>query len=192
MYNKFNQIFKMKESKEKDIIAQCYAEMLVGEGILTGAEAEAKASKRRPKQDVQSYIEDGDIVIFDDDERSLMTVSDFGPAVPVAVTAKDGSKRGLRFFLSSFAKSFVLTDKDGNYVDENDNPSTTPVRAKTTGEPAEIYKGSLNVTESYHRFKNKKVRFRVHTHYGERTLWEDGKRTGKEIAEQSYFTTEWV
>lgn len=182
----------MRESKEKDIIAQCYAEMLVGEGILTGAEAEAKASKRRPKQDVSSYIEDGDIVQFDDDEKSLMTVSDFGPAVPVAITAKDGSKRGLRFFLSSFAKSFVLTDKDGNYVDENDNPSTTPVRVKTTGEPAEIYKGSLNVTESYHRFKNKKVRFRVHTHYGERTLWEDGKRTGKEIAEQSYFTTEWV
>lgn len=182
----------MRESKEKDIIAQCYAEMLVGEGILTGAEAEAKASKRRPKQDVSSYIEDGDIVQFDDDEKSLMTVSDFGPAVPVAITAKDGSKRGLRFFLSSFAKSFVLTDKDGNYVDENDNPSTTPVRAKTTGEPAEIYKGSLNVTESYHRFKGKKVHFKVHTHFGERPIWEDGKRTGKEIVEQSYFTTEWV
>ena len=182
----------MKESKEKDIIAQCYAEMLVGEGILTGAEAEAKASKRRPKQDVSSYIEDGDIVQFDDDEKSLMTVSDFGPAVPVAITAKDGSKRGLRFFLSSFAKSCVLTAKDGNSVDENDNPSTTPVRAKPTGEPAEIYKGSLNVTESYHRFKGKKVHFTVLTHFGERTIWEDGKRTGKEIAEQSYFKTEWV
>ena len=182
----------MKELKEKDIIAQCYAEMLVGEGILTGADAEAKASKKRPKQDVSSYIEDGDIVQFDDDEKSLMTVSDFGPAVPVAITAKDGSKRGLRFFLSSFDKNFVLTDKDGNYVDENDNPSTTPVRAKTTGEPAEIYKGSLNVTESYHRFKGKKVRFTVLTHFGERAIWEDGKRTGKEIAEQSYFKTEWV
>ena len=182
----------MRESKDPDIIKQCYAEMLVGEGILTGADAEAKASKKRPKQDAVNYIEDGDIVQFDDDERSLMTVDNFGPAVPVAITAKDGSKRGLKFFLSSFAKNFVLTDKDGNYVDENDNPSTTPVRARTTGEPAEIYKGSLNVTESYHRFKNKKVRFTVLTHFGERPIWEDGKRTGKEIAEQSYFKTEWV
>ena len=182
----------MKDSKDSDIIQQTYAEMLVGEGILTGAEAEAKASKKRPKQDAQNYIEDGDIVQFDDSENSLMTVTDFGPSVPVAITAKDGSKRGLRFFLSSFAKNFVLTDKNGNYVDENDNPSTTPVRAKTTGEPAEIYKSSLNVTESYHRLKGKKVRFTVLTHFGERAIWEDGKRTGKEIAEQSYFKTEWV
>lgn len=182
----------MRESIDPDIIAQCYAEMLVGEGILTGAEAEAKASKRRPKQEVFSYIEDGDIIEFDNDEKSLMTVTDFGPAVPVAITAKDGSKRGLRFFLSSFAKSFVLTDKDGNYVDEHDNPSTTPVRAKTTGEPAEIYKGSLNVAESYHRLKGKKVRFTVYTHYGEKTIWEGGRRIGKEIAKQFYFKTEWV
>ena len=35
----------MKKSIDSDIIAQCYAEMLVGEGILTGAEAEAKATE---------------------------------------------------------------------------------------------------------------------------------------------------
>lgn len=182
----------MKESKDSDIIKQTYAEMLVGEGILTGAEAEAKASKRRPKQEAFSYIEDGDIIEFDNDEKSLMTVTDFGPAVPVTRTAKDGSKRGLRFYLSSLAKNFVLTDKDGNLVDENDNPTTTPVRARTTGEPAEIYKGSLNVAESYHRLKGKKVRFTVYTHYGEKTIWEGGKRTGKEIAKQFYYKTEWV
>lgn len=182
----------MKESREPDIIKQTYAEMLVGEGILTGAEAEAKASKKRPKQDAQSYIEDGDVILFDEDEESRMTYSDFGASVPVAVTAKDGSKRGLRFFLSSLAKSFVLTDKDGNYVDENDNPSTTPVLAKTTGKPAEIYKQSPNVTESYHKLKGKKVRFKVHKHFGERILWENGKRVGKEIVKQSYFETEWA
>ena len=38
----------MKDSKDLDIIEQTYAEMLVGEGILTGSEAEAKASKKRP------------------------------------------------------------------------------------------------------------------------------------------------
>ena len=182
----------MQEITEKDIIERTYAEMLVGEGILTGAEAEAKASKKRPKQDVSSYLEDGDVVQFDDAEESKMTVTDFGASVAVAITAKDGSKRGLRFFLSSLAKSFILTDKDGNYVDENDNPSTTPVRAKTTGKPAEIYKSSLNVTESYHKLKGKKVRFKVHTHYGEKPIWENGNRVGMEIAEQSYFETEWA
>lgn len=182
----------MKDSKDLDIIEQTYAEMLVGEGILTGAEAEAKASKKRPKQDVSSYIEDGDVVQFDDAAESKMTVTDFGPSVPVSITAKDGSKRGLRFFLSSFAKSFILTDKDGNYVDEDNNPSTTPVWAKTTGEPADIYKKSLNVTASYHKLKGKRVRFTVHTRFGEKPVWENGKRVGKEIAEQSYFTTEWA
>ena len=32
----------MKDSKDSDIIKQTYAEMLVGEGILTGAKAEEK------------------------------------------------------------------------------------------------------------------------------------------------------
>lgn len=182
----------MKDSKDLDIIEQTYAEMLVGENILTGSEAEAKASKKRPKQDAASYIEDGDILQFDDAEESKMTVTDFGASVPVSITAKDGSKRGLRFFLSSLAKSFILTDKDGNYVDEDNNPTTTPVWAKTTGEPADIYKKSLNVTASYHKLKGKRVRFTVHTRFGEKPVWENGKRVGKEIAEQPYFKTEWA
>lgn len=178
------------EAADRSLYEKTYANMSVGEGILTGEAAKEKAKNRRPKQSEVTYLEDGDIVEFGNDGRII--VSEFGPQVPVIVTSKTGEKRGLAFFLSTFGKSFVLTNKDGKYEDEAGNPSTIPVRIKTTGKPAEIYTSASNVYEAYEQFFGKKVKFNAIRRFGERPIWDGGKRVGKEIAEQTVFNTEWA
>lgn len=178
------------EASDRSLYEKTYANMSVGEGILTGEAAKEKAKNRRPKQSEVTYLEDGDVVEFGNDGRII--VSEFGPQVPVIVTSKAGEKRGLAFFLSTFGKSFVLTNKDGKYEDEAGNPSTTPVRIKTTGKPAEVYTSASNVYEAYEQFFGKKVKFNAIRRFGERLLWDSGKRVGKEITEQTVFNTEWV
>lgn len=181
----------MTETEKVNLFEKTYSQMTVGEGVLTGEAALDKAAKRRPKQTEFSYLQDGDIVEFADNEN-LIANRGFGSEVPVIVTSVSGEVRGMSFYLSTFGKSFILTNQDGRLVDEHDNPTNTPVRAKTTGEPAEIYKNEVNEKESYKRLLTKRVRFHAHTHYGERAVFENGKRVGKEIAEQTVFTTEWA
>ena len=178
------------EAADRSLYEKTYANMSVGEGILTGEAAKEKAKNPRPKQSEVTYLEDGDIVEFGNDGR--IVVSEFGPQVPVIVTSKTGEKRGLAFFLSTFGKSFVLTNNDGKYEDEAGNPSTSPVRIKTTGKPAEIYTSANNVYEAYEQFFDTKVKFNAISRFGEKPLWDGGKRVGKEIAEQTVFSTEWV
>lgn len=178
------------EAAERSLYEKTYANMSVGEGILTGEAAKEKAKNRRPKQSEVTYLEDGDVIEFGNDGR--IVVSEFGPQVPVIVTSKTGEKRGLAFFLSTFGKSFVLTNKDGKYEDEQGNPATSPVRIKTTGKPAEVYTSANNVYEAYEQLFNKRVKFTAIRRFGERPVWEDGKRTGKEIVEQTVYTTEWA
>lgn len=178
------------ESAFRSIYDRVYANMSVGEGVLTGEAAKAKAMNRRPKQGEVAYLEDGDIIEFGNDGR--IVVNDFGPQVPVIVTSKSGEKRGLAFFLSTFGKSFVLTNKDGKYEDLQGNPATSPVRIKTTGKPAEVYTTATNVYEAYEQFFGKRVKFTAIRRFGERPLWDNGKRIGKEIAEQVVFHTEWA
>lgn len=178
------------EAADRSLYDKTYAGMSVGEDVLTGEAAKAKAMNRRPKQSEVTYLEDGDIIEFGNDGR--IVVNEFGPQVPVIVTAKTGEKRGLAFFLSTFGKSFVLTNKDGKYEDEAGNPSTSPVRIKTSGKPAEVYTSATNVYEAYEQFFGKKVKFNAIRRFGERPLWDNGKRIGKEIAEQTVYTTEWV
>lgn len=181
----------MTETEKIDLFERTYSQMSIGENVLTGEAALNKAANRRPKQTEFSYIQDGDIVEFGDDENKIVNRG-FGSEVPVIVTSKSGEIRGMSFYLSTFAKSFILTDKDGKLVDEHDNPVNSPVRAKTTGAPSEIYKSGLNEKESYKRLLTKRVRFTASTHYGERAVFENGKRVGKEIAEQTVFATEWA
>ena len=180
----------MTEREKSDLFEKVYSQMTVGEDVLTGEAALDKAAKRRPKQTEFSYIQDGDIVEFAKEATKIVNRG-FGSEVPVVVTSTNGEVRGLSFFLSTFGKSFILTDKDGQLVDEHDNPTNRPVRAKTTGEPAEIYKGETNEAESYKKFLGKRVKFSANTHFGEKPIWENGKRVGKDISEQTVFHTEW-
>lgn len=180
----------MTEREKLDLFEKIYSQMSVGEGVLTGEAALNKAANRRPKQTEFSYLQDGDVVEFGSDVNKIVNRG-FGSEVPVVVTSKNGEIRGMSFFLSTFGKSFILTDKDGNLVDEHDNPTSTPVRAKTTGEPAEVYKGETNEKEAYKRFLSKKVKFSGQPHYGEKPVFENGKRVGKDVAEQTAFHTEW-
>ena len=178
------------EAADRSLYDQTYAAMCVGEDILTGDAARQKAKNKRPKQSEVTYLEDGDIVEFGNDGK--MTYSVFGPQVPVIITSKNGAKRGLALFLSTFGKSFVVTDENGKYLDLSGNPTTTPMRAKTVGEPAKTYTSAPNADEAYTRFFGKRVKFTAHTYWGERPVYDNGTRIGKEIAQQTVYDTEWV